>query len=169
MVHHSYLVLFSTLCCPLDAGSHLWENAVGELELLSGQKLPNRKWRKPCISTFKRTQQNISQRWSHVRLYGPLHEYHLPVLDDREWTVQSCAVSQKTLPNHHLMTYLNKNRCPDIERLCLFPTLILFSTLPLFPTAMQRKSHLCIPFLGIARPQSQSPHSFVCEQFYIPG
>ncbi len=31
--------------------------------------------------------------------------------------------------------------------------------------ALQWKSHLCIPFLGIARPQSQFPHSFVCEWF----
>jgi hypothetical protein len=30
---------------------------------------------------------------------------------------------------------------------------------------LQRKSHLCIPFLGIARPQPQFPHSFVCERF----
>ncbi len=78
MVNDNYLVLFSFLCCPLDAEFRLWENAVGELELLSVQKFPHRKWRKPCISTFKRTQQNISQRWSHVRLYGPLHEYLLP-------------------------------------------------------------------------------------------
>ncbi len=39
-------------------------------------------------------------------------------------------------------------------------------------TALQGKSHLRIPFLGIARPQSQflhSPHSCVCERFmYIP-
>ena len=43
MVHDNYLVLFSTLCCPLDAGFHLRENAAGELELLSGQKFPHRK------------------------------------------------------------------------------------------------------------------------------
>jgi hypothetical protein len=30
---------------------------------------------------------------------------------------------------------------------------------------LQRKSHLCIPFLGIARPQSQFPHSCVWERF----
>ncbi len=29
----------------------------------------------------------------------------------------------------------------------------------------KKKSHLCIPFLGIARPQSQFPHSCVCERF----
>jgi hypothetical protein len=30
---------------------------------------------------------------------------------------------------------------------------------------MQGKSHLCLSFLGIARPQSQFPHSCVCERF----
>jgi hypothetical protein len=32
-------------------------------------------------------------------------------------------------------------------------------------TALQQKSYLCIPFLGILRPQSQFPHSCVCERF----
>ncbi len=32
-------------------------------------------------------------------------------------------------------------------------------------TALQRKSHLCIPCLVIVRPQSQFPHSCVCEWF----
>jgi hypothetical protein len=30
---------------------------------------------------------------------------------------------------------------------------------------LQRKSHLCVPFLGISRPQYQFPHSSVCERF----
>ncbi len=34
-----------------------------------------------------------------------------------------------------------------------------------FFTTLQRKNHLCIPFLGIARPQSQFPHLCVCERF----
>jgi hypothetical protein len=38
---------------------------------------------------------------------------------------------------------------------------------PITPTALQRKSHLCIPFLGIARPQPQFPHSCVCERFIL--
>jgi hypothetical protein len=45
---------------------------------------------------------------------------------------------------------------------------ILFETLTLqrrIWIALQRKSHLCIPFLGIARPQSQYAHSCVCERF----
>ncbi len=32
-------------------------------------------------------------------------------------------------------------------------------------TTLQRKFYLCIPFLRIARPQSQFPHSCVCERF----
>ncbi len=35
----------------------------------------------------------------------------------------------------------------------------------LFESSLQGKSHLCIPFLGIARPQPQFPHSCVCERF----
>ncbi len=68
---NNHLVLFSTLCWPLDAGFRLRENAVGALELLSGQKFPHRKWRKPRISTLKRTQQNISQRCPMFGSKGP--------------------------------------------------------------------------------------------------
>ncbi len=32
-------------------------------------------------------------------------------------------------------------------------------------TALQRESHFCIPFLGIARPQSQFPQEYVRERF----
>ncbi len=32
-------------------------------------------------------------------------------------------------------------------------------------STLQRKSHLCIPFPGIARPQPQFPHPCVCERF----
>ncbi len=32
-------------------------------------------------------------------------------------------------------------------------------------STLQGKSHLCIPFLGIAQPQSQFPHSCFCERF----
>ncbi len=34
-----------------------------------------------------------------------------------------------------------------------------------YRTALQRKKHLCILFLGIVRPHSQFPHSCVCERF----
>ncbi len=36
---------------------------------------------------------------------------------------------------------------------------------PQLERTLQGKSHLCIPFLGIVQPQSQFPHSCVCEQF----
>ncbi len=42
---------------------------------------------------------------------------------------------------------------------CLF--WVYFKFLP----TLQRKSYLCVPFLGIAWPQSQYPHSCVCERF----
>jgi hypothetical protein len=32
-------------------------------------------------------------------------------------------------------------------------------------SALQEKFHLCIHFLGLAKPQSQFPHSCVCEPF----
>ncbi len=32
-----------------------------------------------------------------------------------------------------------------------------------------QRTYLCIPFLGIVRPQSQFPHSCVCERFKIPS
>ncbi len=35
-------------------------------------------------------------------------------------------------------------------------------------TLYNTKIPLCIPFLGIARPQSQFPHSCVCEHLYNP-
>ncbi len=50
----------------------------------------------------------------------------------------------------------------------LTPT--IFSSFPERMNELQRKSHLCFPRKGIARPQSQFPHSCVCERFYIfPG
>ncbi len=53
MVHAYYLVLFISLCCPHDAGFRLCENCKGTIITLS-------------------------QRWSHVQLYGPLHVNLLP-------------------------------------------------------------------------------------------
>ncbi len=44
----------------------------------------------------------------------------------------------------------------NIEASCAAPT---------GTTALQRKSHLCITFLGIAWSQPQFPHSCVCERF----
>ncbi len=39
----------------------------------------------------------------------------------------------------------------------------------LVSNTLQRKSHLCIPFLGIARPQSQFPHIHVSVIYIFPG
>ncbi len=53
-------------------------------------------------------------------------------------------------------------------RVCLkdfFIALALFKGRPPWAAALQGKSHLCNPFLGIVQPQSQFPHSCVCERF----
>jgi hypothetical protein len=34
-----------------------------------------------------------------------------------------------------------------------------------FEDTLQRKSHFCIPFPGIAQPHYRFPHSCVCERF----
>ncbi len=47
---------------------------------------------------------------------------------------------------------------PILDSLCWVANPCHFYTL-------QRKSDLCIPFLGIARPESQFPYSCVCERF----
>jgi hypothetical protein len=51
--------------------------------------------------------------------------------------------------------------CREGVLLCLFDKNASFQ----YVHALQRKSHLCIPFQGIARPQPQFPHSCVCERF----
>jgi hypothetical protein len=35
MVHNNYLVLFTSLCCPLDAGFRLREKAVGNYSIIT--------------------------------------------------------------------------------------------------------------------------------------
>jgi hypothetical protein len=56
----------------------------------------------------------------------------------------------------------------DKERSYTCPRLVL-SMVVHGDTMGSDKSHLCIPSLGIARPQSQFPHSCVCGRFiYSP-
>ncbi len=56
---------------------------------------------------------------------------------------------------------------PQFHR--IYPTSVVderkCTIIPRWQCALQRKSNLCIPFLGIARPQSLFPHSCVCEGF----
>ncbi len=55
--------------------------------------------------------------------------------------------------------------------MCLLATLLLMSPIlyfwEMFEPTLQRKFHLCIPVLGIARPQSQFPHSCSSERFTV--
>jgi hypothetical protein len=71
-----------------------------------------------------------------------------PVLLLRSLCPQSELTMQSYMVLYMYMTYLIW-RC---EQMFLIATL-------------QGKIHICIPFLGIARPQSQFPHSRVCERY----
>ncbi len=56
----------------------------------------------------------------------------------------------------------------NIINIYVFPAIDANPTPLYYVYTLQRKFHLCIPFLGIARPQPQFPHSFVCEHLYSP-
>jgi hypothetical protein len=53
----------------------------------------------------------------------------------------------------------------NIKNIYVFPTIDANLTPLYYVHTLQRKSHLCISFLGIARHQPQFKHSFVCERF----
>jgi hypothetical protein len=53
----------------------------------------------------------------------------------------------------------------SLEACCIMITVVLLCIKQDLQAALHRKSDLCIPFLGIARPQPQFPHSCVCELF----
>ncbi len=55
---------------------------------------------------------------------------------------------------HKICDGFNHN---DLRMIYFFPTVLYL--------ALKWKSHLCVPFLGIARPQSQFLHWCACEQF----
>ncbi len=71
------------------------------------------------------------------------------------WTLILCI----NLLNNLIYTY------SLLTLICAWKCRFCFCLLANHPIGLQRKSHLCIPFLRFARPQSQSPHSCVCERF----
>ncbi len=73
MLHGDYLVLSSSLC-PNDAGFRLCEMLKVNYNYSQGRSFSQEKKKTPHWY-FKRTQQNLSPRWSHIRLYRPLHVY----------------------------------------------------------------------------------------------
>jgi hypothetical protein len=56
-----------------------------------------------------------------------------------------------------------RGQTPLVTYVCL--TIFKVNLESLYHCTLQLKSHLCIPFLGLAQPQSQFPHSRVCERF----
>jgi hypothetical protein len=72
------------------------------------------------------------------------------------------TVGNDTSVGNGTSTYTHK--CIQYSYIAIFARYTAYSICH----TLQRKSHLCIPSLGIARPQSQFPHSCVCEHLYIP-
>ncbi len=73
----------------------------------------------------------------------------------------SFLVSQLTAPSTLLIFIKNKRRIyPQRALVALLQEKIIKKIC----NVLQRKSHLYIPFLGIAPPPSQFPHSCVCER-----
>jgi hypothetical protein len=65
---------------------------------------------------------------------------------------------------HIILMYIKESLCANnIHRRLSF----LYHVY-MYRGTLQQNSHLCIPFLVIARPQSQSPHSCVFNDLYIP-
>ncbi len=63
----------------------------------------------------------------------------------------------KSHRHHHLLGYSKRTQ--------LYVTLANQGRRQNHTAKEKEKSHFCIPFLGIARPQSQFSHSCVCERF----
>jgi hypothetical protein len=83
------------------------------------------------------------------------------LIDYLKHIMNSCAP-----PHTHTSTYMHKHANRDMHVLKALPSEAEGKRAgPARRPALQRKSHLRIPFLGIARPQSEFPHSCVCERF----
>ncbi len=72
------------------------------------------------------------------------------------WAAHSTQVLTSVPPPLHSTSTVSPINCLPPKSICAAAHTI---------DTLERKSHLCIPFLGIARPQSQFPHSYVCERF----
>ncbi len=100
------------------------------------------------------------------RKHGTLYTLWLRLWAGRQWKRQSSWTQWTSTPSAPLPQPSPRSRLLLVQGQSenfAFNFSIKDSTL-------QRKSHLCILFLGIARPQSKFPHSCVCERFilYIP-
>jgi hypothetical protein len=95
--------------------------------------------------------------WYSIHLLN--HEWHLTILHKLQIRQSLILSPGPPIPTNLLClpTY-SINLC-SLSTVCSYSW--QFSNL----CTLQRKSHLCIPFLGIDGPQSQFPHSRVCERF----
>ncbi len=82
------------------------------------------------------------------------------------WLMHSWKVLSSTASHILLVNFWKDTRCSARkERIFGLLRIALPSLSSLSQIALQREPHLCIPSLGIARPQSQFSHSCVCERF----
>ncbi len=95
------------------------------------------------------------------------HKYFF-ILD----TCETTGLLSRTTCLGHFMTLVNfspdpRPGCYDLcGHVCLSADRVDRSQQACSPcqATLQRNSHLCIPFLGIAQPQYQFPHSCVCQR-----
>ncbi len=110
-------------------------------------------------------------QYRHFQIVLKLNKYHV---GDRNSipTLGGVGCFPRTLLCSYQVKQFKKQQLTDVQvkitdvinSLC-FKTFFNFSCYTVFVNALRGKSHLCIPFLGIVRPQSQFPHSCVCERF----
>ncbi len=91
----------------------------------------------PCFHSFRRFKNPPSGSWKINGILIKVYFLHWNLLDFHVFKASSITGNGEVSP---------------------FRGVILFS-------CTATKSHLCIPFLGIAWPQSQFPRSSVCERF----
>jgi hypothetical protein len=69
-------------------------------------------------------------------------------------------LSSSTCAKGYMIIYSTKSLDQSLICICFLPI-----NVRLLCTTLKRQFRLYIPFLGIARPQPQFPHSCVCERF----
>ena len=80
------------------------------------------------------------------------------------WPAGMSTPTTSRLPSTPSITRLNKNLISETINMLWYLVFVLSDWSNILST-LRRKSQLCIPFLGIARPQSRFPHPWVCERF----
>ncbi len=111
---------------------------------------------------------------THICSWGGGHGFRVDQSSDRHspcfWIlIGTCRSTCTCTPQGSNMEQAELSR-NSFRRLLLIQRdicIVFFKSFSFSISTLQQKSHLCIPFLGIA--QLQFPHSCVCEWFIFPG